>query len=95
MLRWILIALVVFAALRLITRLAAARIAAPPGPEASSPPKPTLSTSERAELERERETALREGRQIDAIKIHRQLTGLGLKDAKHEVDELRKRSGDR
>lgn len=95
MLRWILIALVVFAMLRLMARLASARISSSPGPEASSPPKPGLSTAERAKLELEREEALREGRQIDAIKIHRQLTGLGLKDAKDEVDELRKRSGGR
>ena len=95
MLRWILIALVVFAVLWLIARLASARISTSPGREASSPSKPSLSTAERADLERERETALREGRQIDAIKIHRQLTGLGLKDAKDEVDELRKRSGGR
>jgi ribosomal protein L7/L12 len=93
MLRWLLIALVVFAVLRLIARLASARIPSAGMPAPRDPPKPTLSAAERAELERERETALREGRQIDAIKIHRQLTGLGLKDAKDEVDELRKRSG--
>ncbi len=95
MLRWILIGLVVFAVLRLIARLASARVPSAPMPASSAPPKPTLSTAERAELERERETALREGRQIDAIKIQRQLTGLGLKDAKDEVDEMRKRSGGR
>ena len=95
MLRWILIALVVFALLWVIARLASARIPSSPMPAPRDPPKPSLSDAERAELERERETALREGRQIDAIKIHRQLTGLGLKDAKDEVDELRRRSGGR
>ena len=95
MLRWLLIALIVFAVLRLMARLVSSRTPTAPLPESSRPPKPTLSTAERAKLEREREEALREGRQIDAIKIHRQLTGLGLKDAKDEVDELRKRSGGR
>ena len=95
MVRWILIALGVFAVLRLLARLASARTPTSPKPTSSGPPKPSLSDAERAELERERETALREGRQIDAIKIHRQLTGLGLKDAKDAVDELRRRSGGR
>ena len=93
MLRWILIALVVFAVLRLLARLTSARIPTSPTPASNRPAKPTLSNAERAELERERETALREGRQIEAIKIHRQLTGLGLKDANDEIAELRKRSG--
>ena len=95
MLRWILIALVVFAVLRLLTRLASARTPTAPMPASSGPPEPTLSNAERAELELEREAALREGRQIDAIKLHRRLTGLGSRDAKDEADELRKRSGGR
>ncbi len=80
MVRWILIALGVFAVLQLLARLASARTPASPKPMSSVPPKPTLSDAERAELELERERALHEGRQIDAIEIHRQLSGLGPRD---------------
>jgi len=80
MLRVILITLAVLYALRLFARLTAPREAAPAGAamDASEPKlrKPTLSEAQRVELEVERERALREGRQIDAIKLHRRLTGL-------------------
>ena len=81
MLRVVLITLGVLVLLRLFARLSAALVATPREPEdpprPSATPKPRLSAAQRAELEAERERALREGRQIDAIKIHRQLTGLG------------------
>ena len=105
MLRVILITLAVLFALRLFARLTAPRAASAAGaqPGGGSPPerdlgapsasarRSALSPQERERLEAERELALREGRQIDAIKIHRELTGLGLKDAKDEVDAMRGR----
>jgi hypothetical protein len=86
MLRVILMTLAVLLALRLFARLTAPRAAAPRGahPPARDvgenaanpePPTPALSPKERARLEAERELALREGRQIDAIEIHRRLKG--------------------
>jgi hypothetical protein len=84
MLRVILIALVVLVALRWLARLTAPRAAAPPDAQpprerdvAGRQPKetrPELSATQRAELEAERERALREGRQIDATRLHRKLT---------------------
>jgi ribosomal protein L7/L12 len=95
MLRVILITLAVLYALRLFARLTAPRAAAPAGaamPESEPKPRaPTLSAAQRAELEAERERALREGRQIDAIKLHRRLTGLESAGAKEEVDAMRGR----
>jgi hypothetical protein len=79
-LRVILIALAVLLALRLFARLAATRAPARPAPEPAPEPKPkqpALSDAERAALEAERERALREGRQLDAIEIHRKLSGSG------------------
>jgi hypothetical protein len=84
MLRVILITLAVLLALRLFARLTAPRAASPRrthprerdvGRNAAdpAPPTPALSPQERARLEAERELALREGRQIDAIEIHRRL----------------------
>jgi hypothetical protein len=73
MLRWALLALFVGVVLRLL--LHGARSAdRSPGRPLSSPPPPRLTPEERALLEKERERALREGRQIDAIEIHRRLT---------------------
>jgi hypothetical protein len=85
MLRVILIALAVLFALRWFARLTAPRA---PAPSRAQPPperdvagrgeqekKPELSAAERAALEAERERALREGRQIDATRLHRKLTG--------------------
>jgi ribosomal protein L7/L12 len=90
MLRVLLIALAVLFALRAFARLASPRGPAPSMAQGEPrAKKPSLSDAQRAELEAERERALREGRQIDAIKIHRQLTGLGLTDAKRAVDEMR------
>ncbi len=96
MLRTILIALAVLFALRFVARLTAPRRGADgapgaPPPEPAPRRKPVLSDAERERLEAERELALREGRQIDAIKLHRQLTGLELKDAKDELDARRGR----
>jgi hypothetical protein len=85
MLRVILITLAVLFALRWFARLTAPRASTPP--RAQPPPerdlsgreskatKPELSAAERAALEAERERALREGRQIDATRLHRKLTG--------------------
>ena len=86
MLRVVLITVMVLLALRFFARLSAAFASAAPAahpPEREHTPrapareqtKPQLSDAERAALEAERELALREGRQIDAIKIQRQLTG--------------------
>jgi hypothetical protein len=80
MLRVILTTLAALVALRLFARLTAPRAATPPaerdvGGQAQGARGPALSASERAALEAERERALREGRQIDAVRIHRQLTG--------------------
>ncbi len=81
MLRLILIALAVFSVLRLLARLAPARQRTPraaaqaPARAQRAPRKPSLSAAERAEIEAERERALSEGRQLDAIKLHRRLTG--------------------
>jgi ribosomal protein L7/L12 len=92
MMRLVLIALAVIVALQLLARFAARGIPRPESP--SEPrPKPSLTPEQRAELEAQRELALREGRQIDAIKIHRQLTGLGLAQAKDEMDEARRQRG--
>lgn len=90
--RLVLIALAVLIALRILARFAAREIplAKERDPER---PRPTLSPAQRAELEAAREQALREGRQIDAIKIHRELTGLGLAQAKDEMDEARRERG--
>jgi hypothetical protein len=77
-LRVILIALAALYALRLFARLTAPRAAGPAGAarreSEPKPSRPTLSDAQRAELEVERERALREGRQIDAIEIHRRLS---------------------
>lgn len=98
MLRVVLITLAVLFALRWLARLTAPRPPAQPGarpPERDvargepRPRRPALGAQERERLEAERERALREGRQIDAIKIHRQLTGAELTRAKDEVDALR------
>jgi hypothetical protein len=76
MLRVILITLSVLYALRLLVRLAAPRTAGAPIAEREPKARSSaLSEAQRVELEAERERALREGRQVDAIKIHRQLTG--------------------
>jgi hypothetical protein len=76
MLRVILIALAVLIALRVFARLTVPRTAAPPSFEREKrPTPPPPSAAERAALEAERERALREGRQIDAIEIHRKLSG--------------------
>ena len=78
MLRVILIALAVLLALRLFARLTAPRSAATHLPRRDpSRPRHVLSNEQRAELEAERERALREGRQLDAIEIHRKLNGPG------------------
>jgi ribosomal protein L7/L12 len=37
--------------------------------------------------------ALRRGNKIEAIKIYRELTGVGLAEAKHAIDELEARLG--
>jgi ribosomal protein L7/L12 len=37
--------------------------------------------------------ALRRGAKIDAIKHYRQITGVGLKDAKDFIDEVQRRAG--
>jgi hypothetical protein len=78
MLRVILMTLAVLYALRWFARLTAPRAPAPagaatPGRE-PKPRQPTLSEAQRAELEAERERALREGRQLDATRLHRILT---------------------
>lgn len=76
MLRVILIALAVLLALRVLARLTAPRAPAPRSVEPEKrPTPPPPSAAERAALEAERERALREGRQIDAIEIHRKLSG--------------------
>jgi hypothetical protein len=76
MLRVILIALAVLFALRLLARLTAPRAPAQASFEREKrPTPPPPSAAERAALEAERERALREGRQIDAIEIHRKLSG--------------------
>ena len=79
MLRVILITLAVLYALRLFARLTAPRTAAPAGAAMRArepkPRTPMLSEALRAELEAERERALREGRQVDAIEIQ---TGVAL-----------------
>ena len=76
MLRVILIALAVLLALRLFARLTAPRSVSRTSREREAKPRvPAPSESERAALEAERERALREGRQVDAIEIHRKLTG--------------------
>lgn len=72
MLRWALLALLVGISIRLLLR-GARSAGRPPAP--SAPPR--LSPAERALLEKERERALLEGRQIDAIEIHRRLTRRG------------------
>jgi ribosomal protein L7/L12 len=91
--RIVLIALAVLIALRILARFATREI--PLAKERGSParPRPSLSPEQRAELEAAREQALREGRQIDAIKIHRELTGIGLARAKDEMDEARRTRG--
>jgi hypothetical protein len=99
MLRMLLIALGILIAMRIVARLitpgsSALRGGAPSGERdlsgrPASAAKPALSPAERERLEAERELALREGRQIDAIKLHRQLTGLDLADAKDEIDAMR------
>jgi ribosomal protein L7/L12 len=97
MLRTILIAIAVLFVLRFVARLTAPRPPAAGGmpgatqPERAPRRRPALSDAERERLEVEREAALREGRQIDAIKLHRQLTGLDLVDAEHEMDARRGR----
>jgi hypothetical protein len=79
MLRVLLTAIAVLLVLRWFARLTTPRAAAPAAPAARQgppPPRPqapVLSAAERAELEQERERALREGRQIDAIELHRRL----------------------
>ena len=103
MLRTLLIAIGVLFVLRWLARLAAPRAPA----HAAPPPEPTprakvppLSDAERAELERERERALREGRQVDAIRIHRRLAGAepeseGLDRQDAETSWRRPMKGDR
>jgi hypothetical protein len=97
MLRVILITIVVLLALRFFARLTAPRRTATPGAQPvrdvrgreRKPQRPALSAAERERLEDERERALREGRQIDAIEIHRRLTGLGQNDATEAADAPR------
>jgi ribosomal protein L7/L12 len=93
MMRLVLIALAVLLALRVVARLAARE--GPLAKEPLAPPHkaPALDDAQRSELEAAREQALREGRQIDAIKIHRELTGAGLAQAKDEMDAARRRRG--
>ncbi len=96
MLRVLLIALGVLLVLRWFARLAAPRTPpqAPPPRQPDRVPHaraPSLSQAERAELEAERERALSEGRQIDAIKLHRRLTGPRLAETGGERDERRQR----
>jgi hypothetical protein len=95
MLRVILITIAVLFALRLFARLTAPRIGQPSGSEPRQRDvggrgprmrEPALSAAERQRLEAERELALREGRQLDAIEIHRQLTGSDRKDVRREAD---------
>jgi len=88
--RLVLIALAVLVALRVLARFAAREIPLAKERGGAPRPRPSLSPAQRAELEAAREQALREGRQIDAIKIHRELTGLGLAQAKDEMDEARR-----
>jgi ribosomal protein L7/L12 len=91
--RLVLIALAVLIALRILARFATREIPLAKERGAPARPRSTLSPEQRAELEAAREQALREGRQIDAIKLHRQLTGLGLAQAKDEMDEARRSRG--
>ena len=94
MLRVILTALAVLFALRLFARLTAPRPRPRPIPEREQRPRAAaLTAAERERLEAERERALREGRQIDAIKIHRQLTGIDQGDAQGEAETLGRRVG--
>ena len=55
--------------------------------EVPLPPPQTKSSLSGAD-EQEILAQLREGRKIEAIKIHRKLTGAGLRDAKLAVDRL-------
>jgi hypothetical protein len=76
MLRVLLVALAVLLALRVIARALAPR--APQGGGVARTPSaqaPALTGEERARLEAERGRALREGRQLDAIRIQRRLGG--------------------
>jgi len=46
-----------------------------------------------ANLPREIAEAVRAGQKINAIKLYRQSTGVGLKEAKEFIEELQRRSG--
>ena len=46
-----------------------------------------------ANVSRDVAEALRRGEKIKAIKLHRQSTGVGLKEAKDAVEEMERRSG--
>ncbi|MBK9943111.1 MAG: ribosomal protein L7/L12 [Kouleothrix sp.] len=59
-------------------------LAAPAPLPGAAPAAPTLSAAERAELQ----AILARGNPIEAIKRVRELTGLGLKEAKDLVDRL-------
>ena len=46
-----------------------------------------------ANLQREIVEAVQKGRKIEAIKLYRQATGVGLKDAKDYIEEVQRRAG--
>lgn len=60
--------------------------------EVPTQPQQTKTTLTSAD-EQEILTQLRDGRKIEAIKIHRKLTGAGLRDAKLAVDRLAQEHG--
>ena len=63
-----------------------------PAPPAVSPDVGTEATE--ASLEQRIEVLLNEGRKIEAIRVYRSETGVGLKEARDVVDEMdRKRQG--
>ena len=53
--------------------------------ERTNPPSPAPPVEPGGSVE----ALIREGKMIDAIKLHRQLTGCGLREAKDAVDALR------
>jgi ribosomal protein L7/L12 len=71
----------------------AAPTAAIAGPAMSVGPIATIAHVDSSEVEREARAILARGNKIEAIKRVRELTGLGLKEAKDIVDALEKRGG--
>jgi ribosomal protein L7/L12 len=64
-------------------------------PVAAARPPPATAQRERfppAQLDEALQALVREGRKIEAIKLHREQTGLGLRESKSYVDALEARS---